>query len=245
MSKKYNLSNAQLIKLTRLCNQEQGTVTGCRAEASLMANLFERKGSSYGTGANGLYNYVRNSRWFSEAPKWMDYGTYNSKQLEAVKDVLVNGNRFFDKDNIDEHDCISDIKVAKNNGVPIDKWDRSQYKSGVTIIENEYESTWVFVCFPDAYSDPFGTTDISDKTYTSCIEIPLSEVSFGCEGKDVLICQKMLRMGVFRGSDGKLLKLNGKCDANTVYAIKQAQKKFGLAVDGICGKNTWKALFDK
>ena len=37
----YDLSDEQVKKIARLCVQEQGTVEGAAAEASLMANLFE------------------------------------------------------------------------------------------------------------------------------------------------------------------------------------------------------------
>lgn len=60
--KKYNLSNDQLKRIARLCQQEQGTVKGAKAEASLMANQLETskaRQKKYGTGANGLYRWVR------------------------------------------------------------------------------------------------------------------------------------------------------------------------------------------
>lgn len=39
--KRYNLTETQLKKIARLCVQEQGSVEGAKAEASLMANLLE------------------------------------------------------------------------------------------------------------------------------------------------------------------------------------------------------------
>ena len=39
--KTYNLSEDKIRQIARLCVQEQGTIKGVRAEASLMANLLE------------------------------------------------------------------------------------------------------------------------------------------------------------------------------------------------------------
>lgn len=157
-AKAYSLSDSQLKGLARLCQQEQGTVTGAMAEASLMANLFEKKGSRYGTGANGLYSYVQNSGWFAKASYWMGQtASLNPNILEAVRRVLVGGNRTLPT-YVDEHDCFSDIASATNNGVGINVYNRSQYKQDVTKIRNRYGSSYTFYCFPDSNSDPFGYT---------------------------------------------------------------------------------------
>ena len=93
---KYSLSEDQLIRIARLCQQEQGSVAGAKAEASLMANQLETsqyRQNKYGTGADGLYNWIRNGGWFSRAAYWMDNGSVSSSVIEGVRDVLVNGNR--------------------------------------------------------------------------------------------------------------------------------------------------------
>lgn len=154
--KKYNLSDSQLKKIARLCQQEQGTVTGAKAEASLMANQLETsktRQNKYGTGADGLYNWVRNGGWYSRAAYWMDNGELASSILSGVRDVLVNGNRTLPQ-YADEHDCLSDIKSISTGSVR----DKSAYIKGKTIVKNSYGSTWTFYCFPDSYSDPFGYT---------------------------------------------------------------------------------------
>ena len=154
----YSLSEEQLRGLARLCQQEQGTVAGAKAEASLMMNLFERNGSRYGSGASGLYNYVQNSGWFSRASYWMSQtGSLNPSILEACRSVFTGGQRTLPK-YIDEHDCFSDISSATNNGVAINIYDRSAYKQDVTKIRNRYGSSYTFYCFPDSSADPFGYT---------------------------------------------------------------------------------------
>ena len=42
--------------------------------------------------------------------------------------------------------------------------------------------------------------------------------------------------------DGKNLTIDGSCGANTVYAIREYQKKKELEVDGCAGNVTWKSI---
>ena len=58
---KYDLSETELIEITRLCQQEQCSLEGTAAEASLMANRYELCNSGYST----LYSYIKNSGWFA------------------------------------------------------------------------------------------------------------------------------------------------------------------------------------
>lgn len=161
---KYSLTDTQLLKIARLCKQEQGTVAGAKAEASLMANQLETSASrrkKYGTGADGLYNWVRNGGWFARAAHWMDNGSVSDAILAGVKDVLVNGKRTLPL-YVDEHDCFSDIKSISTGSVK----DRSAYVQGKTVVKNKYGSTWTFWCFPDSTSDPFGYTAAAYKAAT-------------------------------------------------------------------------------
>ena len=154
----YSLSESQLRGIARLCQQEQGTVQGAMAEASLMANRFELYGGSFGSGGDGLYNYVRNSGWFANAGYWMDQGgSVDSAILEGVRQVLVQGNRTLPA-NIDEHDYMGDILYVENNGETFNPYDRSQYIPNVTVIHNAMGAVYTFYCFPSAGSDPFGYT---------------------------------------------------------------------------------------
>ena len=153
----YNLSEEQLKAIASQAYHEQGTPKGAAAEASLMANRFEIYGSSYGTGADGLYNYVRTSGWFDHAAANMD--SYDAPQnvVDAVKDVLVNGKRTLPA-YIDEHDCLSDLTSVTTDGKAVNKNNRDAYEKNKTIIKNKYGSTYTFYSFPDTDSDPFGYT---------------------------------------------------------------------------------------
>lgn len=172
MSKKYSLTQQQLKGIANLCVQEQGSLKGCQAEASLMCNLFEKQ-SKY----SDLYSYVRNGGWFAYAAKYMDTGSSSSQIVDAVYDVICNGNRTL-PNYIDEHDCFSDIKsISTGDNVS----DRSAYIKDKTIIKNRYGSTYMFYCFPDTYTDPFGYTqkpmnldNTSDSNTTTFISSVLS-----------------------------------------------------------------------
>lgn len=177
-----DLTEAQLKGLTALCIQEQGAnVDGVAAEASLMANLFEERGSSYGSGGSGLYNYVQNSTWWNSAASYMSQtGRVTSELLDAVKDVLVNGNRTLDLW-VNEHDCIDcgaygfDVVSITNGNEVISsvegRLNRSNYQEDVTKVHTKYQSAgeyWIFSTFPTASSDPFGYTVSSCNRFEEC-----------------------------------------------------------------------------
>lgn len=245
--KKYALTDSQLKQIARLCVQEQGNINGIRAEASLMANQLETstyRQNKYGTGASGLYSWVRTGGWFYQAAYYMDNGSASASQIDAVRDVLVNGNRFFPQ-YIDEHDCLSDIKSISTGSV----YQKSDYVKGKTIIKNKMGSTYTFYCFPAAGCDPFGYTaeaynyvknhggdvpapdpEPDDRISVTC---SLREISRGDTGGCVKIWQAIV------GTDP-----DGIFGAATDFATAAWQKDHGLTADGIVGKKTWKKALD-
>lgn len=155
MFKKYNLSKDKLIKVTRLCVQEQGTLKGIKAEASLAANILETNPYYVKKFGNDIYSFMRYSGWFSKSEFFMDNGSATDEQVVAIKDVLVFANRTLPQ-YVDEHDCFLDIVSTSNHGKPFDKRDRSKYIKDTTVITNKYGSIYTFYCFPDIKADPFG-----------------------------------------------------------------------------------------
>ena len=173
---KYDLTDEELLKLSRLCIQEQGTAKGAAGEASLMANLFELRGGEYNgkKGAEGLYEYVRNGKWFYNAKEYMDKGSDTNKVTdkveEAVKSVLVDGKRTLPK-YVNQHDGTYGLIAVTNDGNEINKDDPSQYIPHVSkCIQNpdpdlygEDAITWTYYCHPGEGSDPFGYSDPKKK----------------------------------------------------------------------------------
>lgn len=67
----------------------------------------------------------------------------------------------------------------------------------------------------------------------------ISTVKSGSKGTETGIVQfKLNSLGYSCGN------ADGICGAKTVNTIKSFQRKNGLIVDGICGKNTWAKLFN-
>ena len=163
--KKYKLSESQLTQIARLCVQEQGCIAGVKAEASLMANQLEtspHRQKQYGTDGNGLYSWVRNGGWYYQAKHYMDDGSASKAQIEAVREVLCEGERTLPQ-YVDEHDAINDIAYIKLRGEKVSKTDKSNYRKGETIIRNDMGSIYTFYCFPAEGCDPFGYTQAAYK----------------------------------------------------------------------------------
>ena len=72
----------------------------------------------------------------------------------------------------------------------------------------------------------------------------VKEVRKGDSGKSAALMQKCLRGLGYTGSKGKPITIDAAAGANTIYALKQFQRKAGLSPDGICGERSWKILLD-
>lgn len=70
------------------------------------------------------------------------------------------------------------------------------------------------------------------------VKVLLPELSFGCNGMPVRSLQTLL---VFRSCLSQS-NVNGDFDSATQSAVKKFQTSAKIAVDGIVGENTWKAL---
>ena len=173
--KKYNFTNDQLLQIASLCKQEQSTLSGIAAEASIMANLYEDLfvpnsfKSKYSTDEEAFYNWLRlpkgdNLHWFARGSYFMDLKNASEKEVEVVRKVLNEGKRTLPK-YIDEHDSMSDIKRAWNGDTKIDKKDRKSYIQFQTKISNGVDAgstVYTFYSFPASTTslagDPFGYT---------------------------------------------------------------------------------------
>lgn len=183
---KYELTEFQLIEIANLCGREQGhsNPAGAAAEASLMANLYEERGSKFAamypnSNADALYYYVRQPQdqggWWHDAAKFMSERKSTPEVIEAVRDVLVNGNRTLPK-YVNSHDCfncgkklcpsgkVGDICEVKTNGVTYttkeDVANRDNYIPHKTKVQNVYGSSYkTFYSFPSSAGDPFSYKD--------------------------------------------------------------------------------------
>ena len=237
--KKYKLTATQLQKIANLCVQEQGSLAGVKAEASLMANLLETseyRQNKYGTDGAGLYNFVRNGGWFYRAAYFMDGPKVGQKYVEAVKDVLVNGNRVLPQ-YVDEHDCFSDISSISTGSV----YNRDDYIQNKTIVRNKMGSVYTFYSFPASGSDPFGYTQAAyDYVKTHGGDVPepkelikvtahVPEIGRGDYGDAVRVWQAIIGVAA-----------DGDFGSKTESATIEFQEKHKLNADGIVGKDSWR-----
>ncbi len=156
---KYNLTDEQIKYLANVTMNEQGSLVGYAAEASLFANRFEGYGASFGEGADGLVNYVKSSHWWPpvslNTPQNVTDEIFN-----AVKAVLVDGKRTL-PGYVDEQVYIGAIASVSNDGVSFDVMDKSKYIQFKTKVQQDSSvgsGTFTFYAFPDDVSDPFGYT---------------------------------------------------------------------------------------
>ena len=175
LGQRYQLSDRELRGLCGVAKAEQGTITGAQAEASLMANLYELLSSKSKFYQNGLYNYVRNGGWFAHAADHMDNNNCSPEYLNAVRDVLVNGNRTLPL-YVNEHDCMNcstahacgavskgDICKINTNGIDYTTMDQIKNKANYVrdntkvytyYMRNDQTNYWIFHSFPGRKKDP-------------------------------------------------------------------------------------------
>ena len=163
MGKKYTLTDSQLKGIAYLCQREQGNAKGAAAEASLMANRFELFGSRYGADGNGLFNYVRNCRWWAKSVTYTSQGDkVDADVLASVKQVLVLGVRTLPL-YVDEHDYVGDISKLNTNGKIVtgrsNFKNHSNYVKDQTLIYNRMGAKYTYYTHPTETSDPFGYTE--------------------------------------------------------------------------------------
>ena len=177
---KYSFTDEELKRLWWAATAEEGEAgeEGIKTELSIFANIFERYYGKAGDNEGLIrevtkrYHNGNTSGWFAKTTgeayetggvsAWNDhYPTPSDSQIAIAKDILNNGHRTIPPQ-IVEHDGLGDIVWVQNNGSSFDKHDRSQYKSGVTVIH--FRATYVFyqwangekVCSSNNCGDPFG-----------------------------------------------------------------------------------------
>ena len=80
------------------------------------------------------------------------------------------------------------------------------------------------------------------KEASTVVVVHLSVLQKGSTGREVKTLQRLLKALGYKGSDGKVLAVDGDFGSNTDYALRAYQGNKRLSVDGVCGKNTWNML---
>ncbi len=164
----FNLSDGELYGMIHMALVEQSsTIEGLKMELTQMANRTDKRGrTDITTAIRGDTFYYHGTREAYSTKR----GGITDEQINAARDVLINGNRIAPLQVL-EHDCIGDISWVEINGEKHyashpgncrgkGLFVSSYYVPGKTIIHNKYGSTYVFYSFPisgDLKSgDPFG-----------------------------------------------------------------------------------------
>ena len=76
---------------------------------------------------------------------------------------------------------------------------------------------------------------------TCMIEMPVVKKGYKDKSGEqtVKTLQRQLNALGFRDKDGHELEVDGSAGGKTIYVLTEAQKKWGLKTDGICGEKTW------
>lgn len=75
--------------------------------------------------------------------------------------------------------------------------------------------------------------------------VELSVLKKGSKGDEVTSLQWLLFSLGFKDQNGKSLDRDGSFGGKTEYAVKSAQSKYGLTVDGVVGTKTWTKLIER
>ena len=160
-----------------LCRGENGSAV--TTEMSQLLNLYEAHNKRRDLTLQELVVWVledskggklggHSGTWYKNSSRYL--GIKASEKDKAAILSVLNGNRTVPA-NVVEHDFWGDIAYIETNGVKYSPKDRSHYVSGVTVVyqaKPHYEpgikfkcgmshpSHWIFFCFPEEGSDPFG-----------------------------------------------------------------------------------------
>lgn len=146
-SKKYNLSDEDLMVLAAIGYTEQRSTEGMKVAVSQIIRYAE---------ANGYDPMTAITRGFYGSYKSGEYKTLmkdiTPERLEAVRSIVNEGNNYL-PENVWEHDQISDIDHISTGS----KRDKDSYIPGKTIIYATSGSKYIFQGFAPGYNgDPYG-----------------------------------------------------------------------------------------
>ena len=83
---------------------------------------------------------------------------------------------------------------------------------------------------------------VTNEKEVQTVNIEMTVLSYGSVGEKVKTMQRLLNALGFKGANGRSLTVDGQYGSNCVFAVKTAQKAWGMGQDGICGQKTWTKL---
>ena len=170
----FELTDEQVAGLLAIIKEtSKNNLEAVKTEASYMINLYEDYNRSNTRTGEEFVKFVRmpvqNGGKFPNHAKYKeDFTGYSKEEVNAVKDIWVNGNRTMPVGIIKRAE-IGKIQSATNDGESIDASNRKKYKSGKTKITSEGK-TWIFYKFADNANrkgDAFGYPEDGAPNQTS------------------------------------------------------------------------------
>lgn len=92
------------------------------------------------------------------------------------------------------------------------------------------------------YGRPKYDADPQPKPKGDKVMVELDVLKKGSKGNEVKTLQRLLKELGYKGSDKKVIAIDGSFGDNTLYAVKNFQKDRKLSVDGSVGQKTWDSL---
>lgn len=174
-------------------------------------------------------------------------GVMNDASFEAVKKSVQGGN------------CAILLMGGLNTGCRNSYWSKAGHYIAIVGYENGkykvYDPAWDardglhdFYDFQGNIKHVFITNvkwSKQEKKENKKVMFEVSQIQYGSTGVDVLLCQEILKSrGIY---NGELDRSYGRATEAAVKAYQQKRKDQGaaLAVDGICGVNTWHDMLGK
>lgn len=172
------------------------------------------------------------------------FGIAYAKGILKTLNIIDNGNANNSESNSEDNSATDTAKDIYNDGLvnciyDIQEWLNRHYNTGL-VLDNIYGSKTKSALIKGLqtelntqYNKGLSVDGIwGNKTYNACIN-----VRQGAEGNITMLIQMCLFI------KGYNLNMDKKFGADTTAKVKEFQKVNGLSVDGIVGKNTFKALF--
>lgn len=188
-------------------------------KARALAALYEPTKDNCGAGCKYSARYFRSKGAWSKTPRLGDQIFFGKEGAETHTGLVVAVGV----------STITTVEGNKSNAVKKCSYSKNDSKiAGYGRIKYDSE--------PQPAPTPTPTPK-GDK-----VMIELNVLKQGSKGNEVKTLQRLLKELGYKGSDKKVLAIDGSFGSNTLYAVKAFQKASKLEVDGSVGQKTWDKL---
>ena len=171
---KYSLTETQIKKVAdRVGHENCSSNIACKTEASQIVNLYEKKKPNEPHTTENFWKWFKETGWYATEFSGLNGSKVTQKGIDAVKDVVVNGNRTLPS-NVAGHDTlefnapgfkynITGFYDANGNRHSLKKSNVNQLIPGTTVLTRRNASKKTFWCIirysDNQFGDPFTIGD--------------------------------------------------------------------------------------